>query len=294
MANKKKRSTLGRLWVRTKADVRHSPVLAVMYIVLRVLVIGIMIAQFFNRNYLDVVICIYTLVLFMIPSFVEKRIKIDVPDTLEVIILLFIFAAEILGELQAYYINVPHWDTMLHTVNGFLCAAIGFSMIDILNRSDRINFYVSPLFAAVVSFTFSMTIGVLWEFIEFGVDRFFMTDMQKDTVVETIKSVYLNPDGLNIPVVIDVDSVVVNGEVWNIGGYLDIGLIDTMKDLLVNFVGAIIFSIIGFFYVKRQGDNPIIRNLVPTRMQKAGPPMTSEQEEEIEDVDPPGGKSVHK
>jgi len=253
--------------------------LAVVYIVLRVLVIGIMIAQFFNDNYLDVVICVYTLVLFMIPSFIERRIKIDVPDMLEIIILLFIFAAEILGELQSYYINVPNWDTMLHTVNGFLCAAIGFSMIDILNRSDRFAFYVSPLFAALVSFTFSMTIGVLWEFIEFGVDTFFATDMQKDSIIPTIKSVLLNPDGLNIPAIIDVESTIINaanGDVWTVNGYLDIGLIDTMKDLLVNFVGAVIFSVIGYFYVKRKGTNPIIRNLVPTRRKDADTPEPPE------------------
>jgi len=253
--------------------------LAVVYIVLRVLVIGIMIAQFFNRNYLDVVICVYTLFLFTIPSFIERRIKIDVPDMLEIIILLFIFAAEILGELQSYYINVPHWDTMLHTVNGFLCAAIGFSMIDILNRSDRFAFYVSPLFAALVSFTFSMTIGVLWEFIEFGVDTFFATDMQKDSIIPTIKSILLNPDGFNTPAIIDVESTIINaanGDVWTVNGYLDIGLIDTMKDLLVNFVGAVIFSVIGYFYVKRQGSNPIIRNLVPTRRKDADAPEPPE------------------
>ena len=102
-----------------------------LYLVLRVLVILVMIAQFFNGNYENVFLCILTLILFFVPSFIQLNYHIKLPDTLEVIILLFIFAAEILGEIHAYYILFPFWDTMLHTLNGFLAAAIGFSMVDI-------------------------------------------------------------------------------------------------------------------------------------------------------------------
>ena len=91
-------------------------------------------------------------ILFSIPSFIERTVRIDIPDTLEVIILLFIFAAEILGEIQAYYVQFPYWDTMLHTLNGFLCAAIGFSLLDILNRDERLAFKLSPVYLAVVNF----------------------------------------------------------------------------------------------------------------------------------------------
>ena len=85
-----------------------------------------------------------TLLLFLVPTFIERKIHVDLPDTLEVIIMLFIFAAEILGEIQAYYITFPYWDTMLHTINGFLCAAIGFALVDILNRSERFSIQLSP------------------------------------------------------------------------------------------------------------------------------------------------------
>jgi len=233
----------------TKRQIRQNKVLFSVYLILRVIVISFMIAQIYNRNWMDVFYCALTLVLFMIPSFIEKKIKIDVPDTMEVIILLFIFAAEILGELRSYYLTVPFWDTALHTVNGFLCAAIGFSLVDILNRSKRFAISLSPFFVLLVAFCFSMTIGVVWEFFEFGMDMIFRTDMQKDTVLTSISSVLFHPKGKNIPVILGIESIEVNGVAWDYGGYIDIGLIDTMADLLVNFVGALVFSVFGWFYL---------------------------------------------
>lgn len=234
-----------------KQEIRANKFLFIVYVLLRVIVIAIMIAQFFNRDYNNVFMCILTLILFTLPTFVERRLKIDVPDTLEVIILLFIFAAEILGEIREYYLYIPYWDTMLHTINGFLCAAIGVALIDILNRSDRFAFKMSPIFVSLVAFCFSMTIGVVWEIFEYAMDVFFRTDMQKDTIINSISTVLLHPEGRNTAVIVDIESVVINGEEWP--GYIDIGLIDTMKDLLVNFLGAFIFSVIGYFYIKRRG-----------------------------------------
>lgn len=257
---------INRFIIHAKIAFRKNRGLFIVYLVLRTMVIGMMILQIFNNNYWDVFLCILTLIMFMIPSFVEKRIKIDVPDTLEIIILLFIFAAEVLGEMGEYYISYPYWDTALHTVNGFLCAAIGFSMINILNNHEKFAFKASPLFAALVALCFSMTIGIVWEFFEFSMDSLIGTDMQKDTVVTTINSVYLNPEGKNTPYTIEVESVVVNGEEWDIGGYLDIGLIDTMKDLFVNFVGAVAFSAFGYFYVRRQNKSWLMDHLLPSKI----------------------------
>ena len=243
--------------------------LARLYQVLRLLVVLVMVAQFFNRNFENVFLCILTLILFMLPSFIERKIRIDLPDTLEVIILLFIYAAEILGEIRAYYITFPYWDTMLHTLNGFLCAAIGFSMLDILNRNERFSFFLSPLYLALVAFCFSMTIGVLWEFFECAMDVFFHLDMQKDTVVHTISSVMLDPHGGNVPTAISgiTDTIVVTADgvqhSLGLGGYLDIGILDTMKDLFVNFIGALVFSFIGFFYVRSRGKGRFARRFIP-------------------------------
>ena len=166
----------------------------------------------------------------------------------------FIYAAEVLGEVNAFYVVVPHWDTMLHTLNGFLAAAVGFAMVVLLNDDERLTFDLSPVFLALVAFCFSMTIGVLWEFFEFGMDLFFHTDMQRDTVVHVIHSAALDMTHSNKVVTIpDIQDVVVNGESLGMGGYLDIGLIDTMKDLFVNFIGAVVFSAAGFLYAKSKG-----------------------------------------
>ena len=238
MRRKKRADEAGKYHKTLREQIRENRALAAVYIVLRALVVLVMVAQFFNGNFENVFLCVLTLVLFFIPSFIERTVKIDVPDTLEVIILLFIFAAEILGEIRAYYIQYPYWDTMLHTLNGFLCAAIGFSLVDILNRSDRFTFSLSPVYLAVVAFCFSMTVGVLWEFFEWGMDNFFHLDMQKDTVVHTIGTVMLDPTGGNVPQhikgITDVIVVTADGtqRSLGLGGYLDIGLNDTMKDLL--------------------------------------------------------------
>ena len=168
-----------------RQEFKENKGVATLYFILRAMVLVVMVAQFLNGNFENFFLCILTLILFLVPTFLERKIHIDLPDTLEVIILLFIFAAEILGEIQAYYITFPYWDTMLHTLNGFLCAAIGFALVDILNRSERFSIELSPLFLALVAFCFSMTIGVLWEFFECTMDQFFLLDMQKDTVVHT-------------------------------------------------------------------------------------------------------------
>ena len=245
----------------------------VWYLTLRALVIAIMVLRFLRRDFESVFVCLLTLILFTIPYWINQKLKIEIPSLLEIIIFLFIFAAEILGEIQNFYGIFKYWDTILHTLNGFLCGAIGFSLIDILNNSEKFHIKLSPAFVALVAFCFSMTIGVLWEFFEFGADYIFKYDMQKDRIVQTISTVTLEPEGKNKPVVIkDINKTIIysteNGQlVENIieGGYLDIGIIDTMKDLLVNFIGAVVFSIIGYFYIKNRGQYRFIEQLIPIK-----------------------------
>lgn len=233
--------------------------------ILTILIVICAVRQFINDDYQNVFICFLSLFLLGLPRFIEKKLDLDLPPFLEVIIMLFIFSAEIMGEINAYYEKIPMWDTMLHTINGFLMAAIGFSLVDIFNRSERFLVKLSPVFVAIVAFCFSMTIGVLWEFFEFFMDRTFAMDMQKDFFVTSINSVALNPTGANVPIHLQVDSLLVNGEDWiaKYGGYLDIGLIDTMKDLFVNFIGAVVFSVIGYFYVKHRGRGRFAPKFIP-------------------------------
>ena len=251
------------------------------YFVLRLLVILMLVGAALNRSYENVLLCVLTLLLFMLPSAFERRLRIDLPDTLEIIILLFIFAAEILGEIQDYYITFPYWDTMLHTTNGFLCAAISFALVDILNRTERISLSLSPFYMAVVAFCFSMTVGVLWEFFEFSMDCFLHFDMQKDTILHTISTVNLDPNHGTTAVVVDgiQDVILVLSDgtqrPLGLGGYLDLGIVDTMVDLFVNFIGAVIFSAIGFFYVKGRGRSRFAPRFIPQVL----PEETSSQEE---------------
>ena len=239
--------------------------------ILSALVFIVLIARLLRGDWFSVFLCVFTLVLFYIPVILGKTLNFHFPDTLKAIILLFIFAAEILGEIGSFYTYIPWWDTMLHTVNGFLMAAIGFSLIDILNNSPRFHINLSPIFVAFVAFCFSMTVGVLWEFFEFGMDSVVGTDMQKDKFVTSVSSVALNPTGKNDPVVINnvTKSVVFyddNGQEKQFvieNGFLDVGTRDTMKDLIVNCIGAVVFSIFGFFYIEGRDNGGFVKRFIP-------------------------------
>lgn len=252
-----------------KEEMKQNKVSFCVYIVLRFLVIITLIMQLFNKNYENVFLCLLTLILFTVPSFLQIKFKIELPTTLEIIILLFIFAAEILGEIQSFYLIFPFWDTLLHTLNGFLAAAIGFSLVELMNNEERLMFKLSPLFMAIVAFAFSMTIGVCWEIFEYMMDCIFMFDMQKDTIIHSISSVTLDPTLSNIPVIInDIKDVYINGVSMGIDGYLDIGLIDTMNDLIVNFIGAVFFSVFGYIYTKNKGKGKFVSRFIPFRKLK--------------------------
>lgn len=266
---------------------REKRSVTMVYILLRTSVVLVMLAQIFNRNFENVFLCVLTLLLFMMPSLMERKLDIALPNTLEIIILLFIYAAEIMGEIGAYYVNYPYWDTVLHTLNGFLCAAIGFSLLDILNRHNEVRFHLSPLYLAIVAFCFSMTVGVIWEFFECTMDQLFFLDMQKDTVVSTIGSVMLDPTGGNTPVVLKdiTDVIIVQADgtqtALGLGGYLDIGLLDTMEDLFVNFIGALTFSIIGYFYVRSRGKGKFAKRFIPVAKNSAMPDVSEMAETKI-------------
>ena len=221
--------------------------------VLRTLVILTLVLNVLQRNYEAAALCILSLILFLMPSFFEKQLKIEIPPLFEGIIYCFIFAAEILGEVNHSYVLIPGWDTMLHTLNGFLCAAVGFSLVDLFNRhSERIA--LSPIYLTIVAFCFSMTVGVIWEFFEYTMDQLFYLDMQKDFIVKNIGSVTLDPTGMGTPIkVSNITRTIIetaSGKEYVIeGGYLDIGINDTMKDLIVNFIGDLAFSVLGYLYV---------------------------------------------
>ena len=259
----------------------------IVFYLLRALVLVALVRQIMLGSYESAFFCILTLLLLYVPSWLQVKLRIELPPPLEITILCFIFAAEILGEVNAFYVVIPGWDTMLHTLNGFLAAAVGFSLVMLLNDDERLTFDLSPFFLALTAFCFSMTIGVLWEFFEFGMDMLFHLDMQKDTIVHSIASVSLDPaKGNDIVSITGIDEVWIHGEPLGLGGYLDIGLIDTMKDLFVNFIGAAVFSATGYFYAKSKGrKKSAAQSFVPSK-KTADQDYLQQAEEELKPRDP--------
>ena len=251
----------------------HKSYFIVCYI-LRILVILCMVRQFFLHNYEGFFFGLLTLLLLYLPSWIQVKLRIEIPVGLEISILCFCYAAEILGELNAFYQKIPFWDTILHTLNGFLCAAVGFSLVLLLNNNRKLTFELSPFFLALVAFCFSMTVGVLWEFFECFMDQTFLLDMQKDRIVSGLHTVMLDNTNSNvvvsIPDITDVILVHSDGtqEALGLGGYLDIGLLDTMKDLFVNFIGAVVFSTFGYFYARSNGKKKVVSLFMPSKKEK--------------------------
>lgn len=243
----------------------------IVYILLRVLIIVCLARELMDNNIENAMLCVLSLFLFTLPYFIERTFKIDFPSILETTVFLFIFAAEILGEINNFYGTIPFWDTALHTVNGFLCASIGFSLVYLLNEKTKL-INLSPIFVALVSFCFSMTVGVGWEIFEYGVDTILKRDMQKDEYVHTIRTVILDPevdnnvivvDGINYTILYDKN----DKELKKIDGYLDIGLHDTMKDLIVNFIGAFVFSVFGYLYIGNASKYKFAGNFITKKVE---------------------------
>lgn len=237
--------------------------LVTLYVLLRALVVLTLVWQAAQRNYFNIFLCALTLVMFMIPTIVDHRLHLKLPTALEVTVIVFMFAANILGEIHEYYVSFPYWDSLLHTTSGFILAAVSYALIDVFNQTKNFHIELSPIYVAIAAICMAMTFGVLWEFFEYFMDVFFLTDMQKDTVVKTISSVTLNPEGRNSPVIVAVESVVVNGEPWPFDGYLDLGLHDTMKDMLLNCAGALVFTLFGYPYLRGRSKSSVAKSFIP-------------------------------
>jgi len=263
MKKRRKRKSIKEIYRETKKSS------LIVYMILRFLVIVCLVLELIRGDFNNALLCLLSLVLLIIPLFLQKALKITLPSLLESIIFLFIFSSEILGEINNFYGLIPFWDSMLHIINGFLAAAIGFSLVDLLNKNAK-GIKLSPLYVSIVAFSFSMTIGVLWEFFEFTGDKFLKSDMQKDQIVESISSVMFDKEKDNNSITYnDIEYTILydkhNQEILRVeNGYLDIGLNDTMKDLFVNFIGAIIFSILGYFYLVNNKQKSFLENFLPT------------------------------
>ncbi len=251
---------------KIKNELKNNKLKYFVYFSLRGLIILCLIVQLIRGDFDNVSICLLSLVLLFLPFIIEHHLKIDMPNVMEIIIMVFVFSAEILGEINNFYGIIPFWDTILHTLNGFLMAAVGFSLFDILNKNLK-SIYLSPIFLCLFSFCFSMTIGVVWEFFEYGMDKVFCYDMQKDEYIKEVNTVSLDPENNNNVINIENISYTIlydndGKELTKLNGYLDIGLNDTMKDLVVNFVGALVFNVFGFVYLKNRDKDRVVKHFI--------------------------------
>ena len=164
--------------------------------------------------------CILGLIVIILPSIIEHKIKIEIPSRMMIVFILFIYAATFLGEVRNFYYTVPHFDTILHTLSGGMIGALGFSIIAFLNNSDKIPVTLSPLFVACFTFCFALALGGIWEIYEFLADGIMNTNMQKFALE-------------NGTPLIGRDAVT-----------------DTMKDLIVDAIGALVVSVIGYISLK--------------------------------------------
>ena len=118
-----------------KMELREHKSSFMVYLILRILVIVMLVLQVLNQNYENVFLCILTLLLLIVPSFVQVTFKIELPTTLEIIVLFFIFVSGDIGEINEFYLLFPFWDTVLHTLNGFLVSGNRiFDWLYLLNR----------------------------------------------------------------------------------------------------------------------------------------------------------------
>ena len=242
-----------------KKYVKTSKSAVVIFIILRLLIIFCTIIEFIHGNIINVLLSIAALILYTFPTLVQEKLKFEFPNTFEVVIYLFIFSSVVLGEINMFYIMIPYWDTILHLLSGFLCAGFGFSLFELCNK-EKTSKDITIVFTVLVSFCFSITVGVIWEVVEYTADSIIRVDMQKGSIVKDIASIELNPvkdnSSLKINNIVETDIKTADGNEFIIyNGYLDVGLSDTMKDLILDMLGASIFCIFGIVYSINRDNN---------------------------------------
>lgn len=164
--------------------------------------------------------CILGVIAMIMPGVLTKKFRLQIPTNMLLLYTLFLYGAIYLGEVKSFYYVVPHWDTILHTFSGAMLGALGFSFVSLLNKEEKIPVQLSPIFVALCAFCFATTMGVLWEVYEFTFDGILGLNMQKFALE---------------------------------GGADLVGraaLIDTMKDLIVDTVGAFAMSFIGYISLR--------------------------------------------
>ena len=191
----------------------------------------------------------------LIPFFVERRFRVHIPPQFQLMGIGFVFASLFLGEVRGYYTRFWWWDIVLHTSSGFLLGIVGFLLVHVLNEIEKIGMHLKPGFVSLFAFLFAVGLGALWEIFEFTMDTFFGTNMQK-------------------PMLHDPS-----------------GLLDTMVDLIVDTLGALVISLLGYYHLKKVGNTSFLERWIKTFIQRNPHLFPGVTESKTEDS---SGTELHK
>ena len=211
-----------------------------------------------RKKMMNVGACFASMGLLCAPWLFERLFHVRLGAKLKCVLLLYAVAGPVGGNVYRLYYLIPWWDKFMHLLCGVVFAMIGYSAPDALEPQNRHGRAIKRLCAVATA----LSIAVLWEFFEFGGDRLLGLDLQNDYYVNSIHSYVLGSSMGEMGSIEPITEVIVNGQ--KLDGYLDIGLYDTMEDLFVNFIGAVVFSTIGYFYIKHRGQGKLAKAFIPT------------------------------
>ncbi len=267
-----------RRWRRTRLalldEIRRDGAAFVVFSLFATVALSIFLHSLLTAHWQRAFMGVLTLLLLLIPAVVERSFSLRLPCTLEILAYAFVFAAGVLGEIAGFYERFAFWDDMLHGCNGFMFAAFGFCLVGLTQRKMGGRARYAPFLVALVAFCFSMTVGAFWELFEYSTDAVLGTDMQKDTLLHAIHTVSLSGAGEGTVHLRDVTQTVIrtaSGEEIVLAGYLDVGLADTMLDLFVNAIGAFVFCVIGYVYL-RGASGRLAKQFIPEVLDKKRAP----------------------
>lgn len=214
----------------------------------------------YKGSVFHITIFVLVILLMFLPILFEWFFRVRLSVTMKVLFMILIGAGPILGDVFGFYVRFTHWDTFLHAVTGFFMALIGFLLPDVLNRdvSSRISMPTRLLSA----FTFGLAAAAVWELYEFIGDTLWGTDMQASTVIHVLHSKHLGDSPYLVDTIDDIFDVIINGSELGLGGYLDIGLIDTMEDMLSNTAGIVLYCVLALA-ASRKREGRLARLLLP-------------------------------
>lgn len=193
---------------------------------LQIILLAGAVGAVWEQQWFNAVIISGIILITLLPQLLARQFNVVIPAEFQLLTIGFVFASLFLGEVHGYYTRFWWWDIVLHTSSGFLLGIIGFLLVYVLNETEQIQLNMRPGFVAFFAFLFALGTGAVWEIFEFTIDSLFGTDMQKTMLGDSS------------------------------------GLTDTMWDLIVDAVGALIISVLGYGYLKAKRDESFLRRWI--------------------------------